>query len=298
MRSKPLAGAVITAYQTPIVRHGKRKRKMGRTKIDYLTHTWNPLSMRCTPCSPGCDHCWHLIIAKRLANNFAIIYGADQRAYAGGPFVLNQRKLEAPLHWRKPARIGVQFMGDLFHENVLDEWIDSIFEIMDRCPQHTFFGLTKRPENLKEKIWGNTCDFPRVITAGDYIPNLYLGVTVCNQEEADMKIPELLRVPGFKKWVSYEPALGPLDLWKADYPAPGGGFQGAVTSWPGGLDWIVAGCETGPGARPAHPDWFRSLRDQCQAAGVPFFLKKIGKLFTHGPQGRTFDGREWDELPT
>lgn len=258
---------------------------MGKTKIDYLTHSWNPIAMRCTPCSPGCLNCWHLRMCKRLANN-PLLLPEERLAYAGGPFYLNQRKLEAPLHWRKPARVGVQFMGDWMHPNIDYHWLDRMYEVIQACPQHTFFTLTKRPERLRD--WSH----------GDNIPNLWLGVTVCNQEEANTKIPELLKIPGFKKWISIEPMLGTINV------SPFFGWTGHGSGLPrplstaleslkdlDGISFVVAGSETGPGARPAHPDWFRSLRDQCQAAGVPFFLKRL----SDGSQD--LGDREWNELP-
>jgi protein gp37 len=252
--------------------------------IEYLDRTYNPVSMRCTRCSPGCLHCWHLTICKRLAKNPSI-YGPDQRAYAGGPFVLNQKKLEAPLHWRKPAMVGLQFMGDWMHDGVHLTWIDQILEVISACPQHTFFSLTKRPENFSKKLFHH-----KAFKAfeSNYLSNLWLGVTVCDNSEL-WKVAELLKIQWFKKWISIEPMLGEIIFEK-----PWRHLLGPASQKRGmndGLDWIVAGAETGPGSRPAHPDWFRSLRDQCQAAGVPFFLKKL----SYG--GRTLDGQEWNELP-
>jgi protein gp37 len=225
-----------------------------------------------------------------LAKNPSI-YGPDQRAYAGGPFVLNQKKLEAPLHWRKPARVGLQFMGDWMHDGVHLTWIDQILEVISACPQHTFFSLTKRPEALEHYLYEINEDNPiRELDRGNYISNLWLGVTVCNQEEADTKIPELLKIPGFKKWVSVEPMLGPI---KFRFFGECGSEKGSCddNTCRTRIDFVVAGAETGPGARPAHPDWLRSLRDQCQAAGVPFFLKRMSD------GSRELDGQEWSQLP-
>jgi protein gp37 len=231
-------------------------------------------------------------MAKRLAGNPGIAQD-ERRAYAGGPFHLNQKKLEAPLHWRKPARIGVQFMGDWMHLGVKYEWINAILDVIGNCPQHTFFTLTKRPERIVQQVLcaPEYYDPKQRDIPFPYFENLWLGVTVCNQAEAGQKIPELLRIPGFKRWVSVEPMLGPIDVRKG---LPPSGPEKAWEMECGGqssIDWVVAGAETGPGARHARPNWFKDLRDQAVAAGVPFFLKKL----SYG--GRTLDGVEWNELP-
>jgi protein gp37 len=197
------------------------------------------------------------------------------RKYLVGPPVLTHR-LKDPLHWREPSRIGVQFMGDLFHERVHLDFIQGLFEIIDLCSHHTFFILTKRPTEMKSffQQWAEN-KFDLLAGKGSKIgikwpiSNLFLGVTVCNQEEADKKIPILLSIPGFKKWVSYEPALEPIDLRPA--------FEQAVMTVncdTPGLSWIVAGSESGPGARTAYNNWFREMLDQARALGVPFFMKQ------------------------
>lgn len=307
---------------------------MQKTAIEYLDYTWNPIAMRCAPCSPGCEHCWHLRTADRLCENPGL--PVDERfALAGdGPFVLRERELDAPLRTRKPAVIGVQFMGDLFHEDVPDEFILKVCEVMWNIGRHTFLILTKRPKRMADFFRTNHGYF-------SYVDHIYFGLTVCNQQEADEKIPEFLKVPG-KKWLSVEPMLGPVNLMELPRPFE---FHQSPYGWP---EWlrrhlhlVILGGESGPGARPMHPDWVRSVRDQCQAAGVPFYLKQNGE-WAHDDEaaayskskciwvakdgrfecadkneteiwddndsclmvrvgskraGRLLDGREWNELP-
>ncbi|MHB8109691.1 MAG: phage Gp37/Gp68 family protein [Syntrophorhabdaceae bacterium] len=251
---------------------------MQKTGIEYLTHTWNPIAMRCSPASIGCTNCWHLRTADRLKNNPGLPED-ERKALAGeGPFVLRERELSEPLKLKKPAVIGVQFMGDLFHEDVPDAFQNQAFITMSLAKQHTFLVLTKRPEIMAKAAVGWRAE----------MDNVYFGVTVVNQSEADAKIPELLKVPG-KKWLSVEPLLGPIDLddlvikdgprsehhigclWCDVDPEDDNDFHGET------IDAVVLGGETGPGARPMHPDWVRSVRDQCAAAGVPFYFKQWGE---------------------
>ncbi len=537
---------------------------MNRTKIEYLDYTWNPIAMRCTPVSEGCRNCWHLAMAKRLAANPKIV-NEFRNAYGGAiPPVLIHTELEAPLYLRKPSRIAIQLMGDLFHDSVPTEFVDMILATVSLSVFHTFLILTKRPARMKEYFddsqtpfriqrsadtvivkrameniryeirpipgfdkyfadtigqifttngsghcvwcgkvfntgqqdslfcgqscrsaacyarqqgrnsepagrimrkvrtdrgeqghlriniiggskelvhrlvlttfvrppigdeqgchrdgnpehnwvtnlrWGTQEDnwkdskrhgtFNRHKTENNHIKpsifwplqNCFLGVSVEDQKTADERIPILLQIPAAHRWVSVEPMLGPVDLgldkatckccprwgsrWirlkgqvTADFPfplindqyrkmiAPAGIYRaesnphGALSvETPGGLlgvkpdefevfpklDWVVCGGETGPGARPVHPDWVRSLRDQCQAAGVPFFFKSWGEwapgsdhphLVGHNRRtkiispidgrdnavakgavtmvrtkhsGHLLDGKEWREFPT
>jgi protein gp37 len=203
-------------------------------------------------------------MAKRLAGNPGIAQD-ERRAYAGGPFVLNQKKLEAPLHWRKPARIGVQFMGDWMHLGVKYKWINAILDVIGNCPQHTFFTLTKRPERIVQQVLcaPEYYDPKQRDIPFPYFKNLWLGVTVCNQEEADTKIPELLKIPGFKKWVSVEPCLSEINF-KKDLLC--------------GVSWCIIGAESGPSKkRPFNPDWARRIIKQCKAQEIPVFYKQDSK---------------------
>jgi protein gp37 len=198
----------------------------------------------------------------------------------GWPWELtfHPERLPEPLHWKKPSRIFVCSMGDIFHEKVKPEWLDAIWEVMAACPQHTFMVLTKRPQNIDRLLYGVTEECGcRELGGGNYLPNLWLGVSISNQQDADKNIPILLQISAAKRFVSVEPMLGAVDFrhikeetgftFDALSKKIGISFRGV------GLDWIIVGGETGPGARPLHPDWVRSIRDQCQAAGVPLFIK-------------------------
>jgi protein gp37 len=183
-------------------------------------------------------------------------------------------ELEKPLRWKKPRRIFVCSMGDIFHPSVPTIWIDAVLEVIDACPQHTFLLLTKRADLIEEKLYGVTADHGcRELGGGDYLPNLWLGVTVCHPNER-WKIEALRRIPAAQRWVSFEPLLWDMGRVNLD-----------------GISWVVAGAETGPGARRMPQEWARGLRDQCVAAGTPFFFKK-------NSAGRhELAGRVWEEWP-
>ncbi len=243
---------------------------MNKTKIQYLDWTWNPIKMRCTPVSAGCANCWHLAMAKRLAKNPSI-YREEQKAYAGGSPMLDQKELEAPIHLRKSARIGVCFMGDLWHEKIEHFQIAQVWEVARHCQKHIFFFLTKRPNRLKSwtGVKSEVAHIPPI--RGEIWPNnCWLGVSVEDQKTADERIPILLQISATHRWVSIEPMLGAVFLGRDWIDKP----RYLET---GTLDWIVLGGETGPKARPMHPDWVRSIRDQCQAVGMPFFFKSWGE---------------------
>jgi protein gp37 len=182
------------------------------------------------------------------------------------PFKLtfHPERLSEPLQWKKPQRIFVVSMGDLFHEDVKRDWIDAAWSTMAEARQHTFQVLTKRPDRMREFM----VDRKRKGWKADWA-NIHLGVTAENQPTADERIPILLQIPAAKRFVSVEPMLGPVDLLRMHQSA----WEG--TSRRPMVDWIICGGETGPGARPMNPDWARSLRDQCQAAGLPFFFKQM-----------------------
>ncbi|MDR2489473.1 MAG: phage Gp37/Gp68 family protein [Desulfovibrio sp.] len=240
---------------------------MSATKIEWCDHTINPV-VGCTKCSPGCDNCYAERFAVRLSKN-----PATAAKYAG---VVNERgwtgKMSAldvtvfhPLHaMKKPRRIFCGSMTDLFARGTSFDDLRCIWTQMRAAAKHTFCILTKRPERMYAFCEDN---------ANPPLPNVWLGVTVCNQAEADAKIPILLSIPAVKRFVSVEPMLGPVDFqleW----------LTGELAQDSPYLDWVICGGETGHGARPAHPDWFRSLRDQCQGAGVPFFFKGWGEWVT------------------
>jgi len=259
------------------------------TRIEWAEETWNPVT-GCTTLSEGCAHCYAQRMAKRLAGRNG--YPADS------PFqvTLHPDRLQVPMHWRKPRRVFVCSMGDLFHEDVPDRFIDEVWWIMGLASQHTFMVLTKRAQRMRNWIQASSDASP--------LANVWLGVTAENHACASKRIPELLLTPAVRRFVSCEPLLGPVDLswWRTSW-----GWQR--------LDWCIVGGETGPGARVMAPEWARGLRDQCQDAGISFFFKKWGDWkpdvireagimrrsgwqplpVRHG--GRLLDGREWNEIP-
>ncbi len=306
------------------------------SRIEWTEKTWNPVT-GCTKCSPGCANCYAERMSKRLKGRFG--YPADD------PFrvTLHPDRINKPMEWVKPRSIFVVSMGDMFHSQVPFSFIEEVFDTFVCCPQHTFQVLTKRPDRMLEfsKQYGK---FPE---------NVWAGVTVCNQDEADKKIPLLLQVPAAVRFLSIEPMLGPIDLgrwidpvqdeiWKCKkcgttghgnyFSVATGGDDyacacvecgepceedNALTRL-GNLDWVIVGGESGPGARPMHPDWVRSIRDQCIEAGVPYFFKQWGEYGLNWQNdenlnkipdsewmdkmgkkaaGRILDGETWDQMP-
>lgn len=251
------------------------------TKIEWADATWNPMT-GCTPVSPACDHCY----AERMA-------GRNLPVTAGHGFTptFHPDRLDVPLHWRKPRRIFVCSMSDLFHEAFTEEQIDAVFNVFAAAPQHTYMVLTKRPERAKEFV-------------GVVHPNLWLGVTVEDQQRADERIPILLDTPAAVRFVSVEPMLGEVDLsrylgveWMDALDGYGHEMFAALNGQVGKLvNWVIVGGETGPGARPMQPEWALDLYRQCKAAGVPFFFKKA-KWAPNDGAYLTVDGSTMDVLP-
>jgi protein gp37 len=364
---------------------------MNKTKIEWADATWNPIT-GCTKISPGCANCYAEKMSKRLAGRCG--YPADE------PFkvTIHPDKIDEPLKWKKPRRVFVCSMSDLFHKDVPMSIITYVLRMARSREGHTFMILTKRPARMKEAI-------REMVSWGMWpVPNIWLGVTAENQEQADKRIPILLDTPAAVRFVSVEPMLGPVDLRPWLKPYYHGGIPGLkigdtllppnVTGkptllkyaqeiapdgpqrddrvylttdkesasifaycYPKGdvyraiptlpleddpdclepelsyqtpkavvvqdktplLDWVICGGESGPGARPMHPDWARALRDQCQGAGVPFFFKQWGEWYPDKKglykapgmifsdtyvhkigkkaAGRLLDGREWSEFP-
>jgi protein gp37 len=218
---------------------------MKKTDIEYLDYTWNPIAMCCRRVSIGCQNCWHLRYTERLAHCPTI--STDKKmAYAGiGNFVLDQKELEAPLRLRKLSKIGVQFMGDIFHRDVTLEWINQVKNICNS--KHQYFWLTKRSHNMYTFFTNRKYE------------NIWLGVSVEDQTAANARLTDLCAIPNFKRWISVEPLLGQTD----------------ITYWleKGLIHWVVVGVETGPGARPCKREWIISLIKQCQACYTPVFFK-------------------------
>lgn len=256
-----------------------------KTAIEWTDATWNPVT-GCTKVSPGCDHCYAETIAERFRGGPAYPNGFD--------ITLRPHKLDQPLRWKRPRRIFVNSMSDLFHDQITDQYIAGVFAVMARAPHHTFQVLTKRHGRMRSLL--NEHDFAARVCGPDDIEwplrNVWLGVSTENQQWADIRIPALLDTPAAVRWISAEPLLGPIDL--GDYEQRVGCEcgccdHGCEEPRPG-LDWVVVGGESGRSARPMHPDWARSLRDQCAAAGVPFLFKQWGEWAPaawFGPDGAT-----------
>jgi len=230
---------------------------MADTRIEWATKVWNPVT-GCTPISEGCAHCYAARMAARLAGRCGYYHERPFR------ITMHPDRLIEPYEWRKTERVFVCSMGDLFHEEVGFEYVEKVFAKMipsaaNWYAQHIFMVLTKRPEWMKMFIQKVQITHP----------NIWLGVTAENQRRADERIPVLLDTPASCRFVSVEPMLEAVNLfcWLPPY---GQGW----TDRPN-LDWVIVGCETGPGARPCKIEWMRAIRDQCKAAGVPLFVKKI-----------------------
>jgi len=256
----------------------------GKTSIVWTDKTWNPV-VGCTKVSEGCVHCYAYELHQRRYNAWKdgrYPTAPEQYHEPFNKIQLLPQRIEEPFHWRKPCKIFVNSMSDLFHEQVPDEYIELIIEVMEACPQHIFQVLTKRSERMTKFFWKWLEDRQRL-----FPQNLWLGVTAENQKQAEAHIPLLLQVPASVCWVSIEPLLEPVDLQRWLY-------SGKDCLWP--LDWVVVGGESGSGRRPCDPDWVRQIRDQCLDAKVPFLFKQWGGS-TAKAGGRELDGQVWDQYP-
>lgn len=306
------------------------------TLIEWARHpvtgkgaTWNVIN-GCSLVSEGCRHCYAARLAATRMKTHPTRTGLARLNAAGeakftGEVRFNEKVLTDPLRWRAPRGIFVCAHGDLFHEAVLDEWIDRVFAVMALAPQHVFFVLTKRPERARsylaaardrigEMVFLNAlrgagvdAEQWRYVASRPWpLPNVWLGTSVEDQATADARIPHLLAAPAAIRFVSAEPLLGPVDLrnhrrcdqcgntpaglwagdpladrsrvWESDrcplHYWPDDGCDGTLRAT---LDWVIVGGESGPHARPMHPDWPRGLRDQCSAAGKAFLFKQWGE---------------------
>lgn len=289
-----------------------------KSKIEWTEATWNPVT-GCTKVSPGCDHCYAETFAERFR-------GTKGHPYEHGfDLTLRPERLDQPLRWKRPRRVFVNSMSDLFHEQVPEEFIVRVFAVMAASPWHTFQVLTKRHGRMRSLLNGDLfeaavmdrvdflcADHPPYAQPEWPLPNVWLGVSVEDQKWADIRIPALLQTPAAVRWLSCEPLLGPVDLhahddglhhWLPDFGPYYDDGSGEPVCQAHGLsqcvqgcafiDWVVVGGESGPGARPMHPGWARSLRDQCTAAGVPYFFKQWGGWAPNGYRGiGNFNGRE------
>ncbi len=228
--------------------------------IGWTEATWNPVT-GCTKISLGCQNCY----AERMAHR---LQAMGQSNYTAGFKVrTHENALSLPLTWKKSRTIFVNSMSDLFHEKVPAAFISKVFRVMSEAQQHTFQVLTKRSENMR-----------RLSRSLPWPENVWMGVTVENGDYLK-RMDDLRDTPARIKFVSFEPLLGPiLDI--------------DLT----GIDWVIVGGESGPKARPMSPSWVKGVRDQCLAAGVPFFFKQWGGL-NKKKAGRVLDGRTWDDMP-
>jgi protein gp37 len=295
------------------------------TQIEWTDIVWNPTT-GCDKVSPGCGlprfegddvgGCYAMAMAKRLKGMGQAKYQNDGDPRTSGPgfgVTMHPDALSLPLRWRKPKRIFVNSMSDLFHEKVSDEFIARVFAVMAHCSHHTFQILTKRHARMRSLLSASW--FPELVTTWAWrdgvrpstrmvnLParNVWLGVSTEDQKWADIRIPALLDTPAAVRWISAEPLLGPIDL--GEYlqaqclccdPTPG--RPCVEEPVPLSLDWVVAGGESGPNARPMKPAWPRWIREQCADARVPFLFKQWGGR-TPKAGGRALDGRTWDEYP-
>lgn len=256
------------------------------TKIPWCDETLN-LVTGCTKVSPGCKNCY----AEGFISRFGHKRDGSENDKKFSRIVLHQDRLETPYKWKRPKSILVPSMGDLFHENVPSFVLTQVFDMIRELQRHTFLLLTKRPENVLKYMHYVSSWFP---------PNAWIGVSVEDQETADKRIPELLNIPSNMRFVSVEPILEKIDLttWLGISEGSPGLFARDTGSY---LDWVIAGCESGNKRRLAKIDWFRSLRDQCVVAKVPFFLKQAegyndGKFVV--VEMPVLDGRIWNQKPT
>ena len=269
------------------------------TKIQWTEETWNPIA-GCSKVSAGCKNCYAIKDAHRLAGNpnekIAAKYEGtttdDGRNWTGR-INFAEHALDQPLRWTRPRQIFVNSMSDLFHPAVPITVQTDIFEVMAKCPHHTFQILTKRADMLfrmKQIGVGVAYRLGKQSVSNFWpLPNVWLGVSVENQEAADERIPLLLETPAAVRWLSCEPLLGPLDL-TAIPRTKAEGFMRPLDGRFNTIGWVVVGGESGNFARPMHPRWARDLRDQCAAAGVPFFFKQWG-AWTQSP-------RDWCSHPS
>jgi protein gp37 len=340
------------------------------SKIEWTDATWNVVT-GCEKVSPGCDNCY----AETFAERWRGIPG--HHFETGFDVTLRPERLTLPLRWKKPRKVFVNSMSDLFHKDIPDEYIARVFAVMALTPQHTYQVLTKRHGRMRavlrdectcggghtpgthfrsQMAWAVSKANPdripglpddaeqRINNAAWPLPNAWLGVSVEDQKRADLRIPALVDTPAAVRFLSCEPLLGPVwideYIWQACPCCDGEGHDEACAPCADGgcdfghvrkLDWVIVGGESGHGARPMSPDWARSLRDQCAAAGVPYLFKQWGeyqptdwKVIGHpadkrnvlvgdpiddlghrwemrrvgkGKAGRVLDGRTWDEFP-
>ena len=270
---------------------------MGKSKIEWTEYTWNPI-VGCTPVSEGCRHCYaralHDKRFKAFTNGKKV---PDQYSEPFSSIQILHDRFEEPLHWVKPRRVFVCSMGDLFHEAIPFEEIRKIYDVMRKAKGHTFMVLTKRPENML-KFYGSYISKSDVDGIPEVwpLPNVWVGVSIENQEAANTRIKPLSCIPAPVRFVSCEPMIGRIDLARIEGEEKineiGLKYRETINAFDAGINWVICGGETGPEARPLYPAWVVYLRDQCVDNNVPFFFKKWGKSRT-----RTINGKMWEQYP-
>jgi len=240
-----------------------------KTSIEWTDFTWNPVT-GCDRISAGCDHCYALTMARRLKAMGMPQYQNDGNPRTSGPgfgVTMHPEALDVPRTWTGHRMVFVNSMSDLFHAKVTAAFIHDLIEVIRDTPQHTYQVLTKRPGRAR-KLSGKI----------DWPDNLWLGVSVEDMKVAH-RVDDLREIPAKVRFLSCEPLLGDLSELNLD-----------------GIDWVIAGGESGMNARPMHIDWARAIRDNCTAQKVPFFFKQWGGRSPKA-KGRELDGRYWDEMP-
>lgn len=235
------------------------------TAIEWTDATWNPVT-GCTKISPGCDHCY----AERFSERFR---GTPGHPFEGGfDLTLRTERVAQPLSWRRPRMVFVNSMSDLFHKQVPQAFISKVFDTMEKANWHTFQILTKRSSMMR--------NFLRARYGGDRGPqHIWCGVSVEDGRRRS-RIQHLQKTPAGVRFLSFEPLIAPVGTLDLD-----------------GIDWVIAGGESGPGAREMRVEWVRDIRDQCNKSGVAFFFKQWGGIRPKSG-GRDLDGREWNQFPT
>ena len=246
------------------------------TKIAWTDASWNPV-IGCSKVSAGCQNCYAEKMAYRLkmmgqSKYFSVVDTFRGEHLWTNKIYCDESALDKPLHWRKPRRIFVCSMGDLFHPAVNAEFLIRVLNTIGGCQQHTFQILTKRPEQMLKvmNLYYQTADMvPKKFRTMTPYPNLWLGVSVENQKTADERIPILLQIPAAVRFVSVEPMLEAINLLDLNGIMAMGGIYGAY------LDWVIIGCESGPKRRECKIEWVRDLVSQCDAANIPVFVKQL-----------------------
>ena len=231
-----------------------------KSSIEWTQTTWNPVT-GCDKISAGCKNCY----AERMAGRLQLM--GQQNYRRGFQLTLQPHMLERPLSWKTPQTIFVNSMSDLFHKDIPDSYIQSVFDVMREASWHRFQVLTKRSDRLRQ-----------ISRSIDWPDNVWMGVSVESGRYVE-RIDDLRQTGAAVKFLSLEPLLGPLHKLNLS-----------------NIDWVIVGGESGPGARSIDPDWVLDLRNQCQQADVPFFFKQWGGV-NKKRTGRLLDGRTWDELP-